>query len=423
MYQTLFYIPDRIAGLPLFGFGWGLILWGIIAAVILLVNVRRHGWSNDTWSIAFLLGAIGAAIVYLVPNLLDSGGKGLPIRGFGVMMLLGVVCGVGLAIHRARQMGVDPEVIFSLSFWMFLFGILGARLFFVIEYRENFRRDTLLATLQAMVNVPEGGIVLYGAFFGGLAAALVFFAVRKLPALALADIIVPGMVIGASLGRVGCFLNGCCFGGLCESNLPKVEFPVNSPPYHYQLSHGWLHGLKLGEDEGHVGIVAVSPGSPAEEAGLQKDQEIVAINGQPVAGLADAEQRIAAAVIAAIELADRSTHTISFKPPPRSLPIHPAQLYDAINLALMTLVLWLYYPLRRHDGELLAVGMMLYSITRFVIEIIRVDEPGQLNTGFSISQLLSFGIFLAGAVLLTYIELRNRPLSLPWHGAPVAKAA
>jgi phosphatidylglycerol:prolipoprotein diacylglycerol transferase len=231
------------------------------------------------------------------------------------------------------------------------------------------------------------------------------------------------MVIGAALGRVGCFLNGCCFGGLCESDLPKVQFPLNSPPYHYQLSQGWLHGLQLGEDDGHIGVVEVLPDSPAEEAGIKKGDEITAVNGKPVLSLADARERIASSPIAAIQLADRSTHTINFSPPARSLAIHPAQLYDAINLALMTLVLWLYYPFRRHDGELLAVGMMLYSITRFVIEIIRVDEPGQLGTGFSISQLLSFGIFLAGAVLLTYVELRNRPLSLPWHGAPVRASA
>ena len=417
MLQTLFYIPESFAGVPLFGFGWLLLVWAIATAAILFDNVRRHGWSSDTWSYVLLLGLIGGADYFLVPKLLDPNGQGLPIRGFGVMMLLGVVSGVGLSIYRARRMGVDPEVIFSLSFWMFLFGILGARLFFVIEYRQNFIKDTLLGTLQAMVNVPEGGIVLYGAFFGGITAALVFFASRKLPALALADIIVPGMVIGASLGRIGCFLNGCCFGGLCEVDLPKVEFPFNSPPYQHQLAHGWLHGLKLVEDQGHVFVKEVLPGTPAQEAGLQRGDQIAAINDRLVNGVAEAEQRLIPGPVR-IQLADRTSQIIDFKPPPRSLPIHPAQIYDAINLALMALVLWLYFPVRRHDGELLGVGMVFYSITRFVIEIIRVDEPGQLGTGLSISQLISGGVFLSGVVLLVYIELRNRPLQLPWFERP-----
>lgn len=418
MLQTLFYIPNGpFFGLPVFGFGWALIVWAIAAAGILLFVVRRHGWSSDTWSYVMLLGAFGAAIYFVVPNLLDASGQGLPIRGFGVMLLLAVVCGVGMCIYRAKQMGVDPEVIFSLSFWMFLAGILGARVFFVIEYRENFLRDTVWETIQAMINVPEGGIVLYGAFFGGITAALVFFNRRKLPALALADIIVPGMVVGAALGRVGCFLNGCCFGGLCETDLPRVEFPHLSPPYQHQLRHGWLHGLRLVEENGSVFVNEVLPDSPAKEAGLRRGDEITSINGETVATVADAERFfLPVPSVVRIKLADRTEHILRFDLPPRSLPVHPAQLYDAINLALMALMLWLYYPLRRHEGELLAVGMMLYAITRFVIEIIRVDEPSQLGTGFSISQLISFGVFVAGVVLLMYIELRSRPFVLPWEG-------
>jgi phosphatidylglycerol:prolipoprotein diacylglycerol transferase len=420
MLQTLFYVSNGpFFGLPVFGLGWALIIWAVVAAVILLVVVRRHGWSGDTWSYILLLGAFGGAIYFVVPNLLDASGQGLPIRGFGVMLLLAVVSGVGLCLYRARQMGVDPEVIFSLSFWMFLLGILGARLFFVIEYLPQFIRDkeTWLEVGQSIVNVPQGGIVLYGAFFGGITAALLFFHRRKLPALALADIIVPGMVVGAALGRVGCFLNGCCFGGLCEANLPQVEFPAMSPPYQHQLAHGWLHGLRLTEDHGRVVISEVLPDSPAKAAGLKAGDEIAAINNEPVATVDATEERLLPVPgIVRVKLADRTEHLLKFSLPPRSLPVHPAQLYDAINLGLMALVLWLYYPLRRHEGELLAVGMMFYAITRFVIEIIRVDEPSQLGTGFSISQLISFGVFLAGVLLLTYVELRNRPFVLPWHG-------
>jgi phosphatidylglycerol---prolipoprotein diacylglyceryl transferase len=417
MLQTLFYIPESVGPLPVFGFGWALLAWAAISAVSLFVLVRRQGFSGETLGYVPLLLALGAAIYYIVPGMVEPG-RGLPIRGFGVMMLLGVVSGVGLSVYRARRMGVDPEVIFSLAFWMFIFGILGARLFYAIEYPQRFVRDSLWETLQAVANVPEGGIVLYGAFFGGIGAALVFFAWRKLPPLAIADIIAPGMVVGAAFGRVGCFLNGCCFGGLCTTELPAVTFPRESPPFMHQLEHGWFAGFSLATENERVLVQEVFSDSPAAHAGLQPGDEIADINGHPIATIEQARQRIVAgAGSLRLTLADGTRRQIFWALPSRSWPVHPAQLYDALNLALLALVVWLYYPLRRHDGETLALLLTLYPITRFVIEIIRVDEPGQLGTELSISQLISFGVFAAAIALWIYVEARRLPRVLPWHDA------
>jgi phosphatidylglycerol:prolipoprotein diacylglycerol transferase len=279
-----------------------------------------------------------------------------------------------------------------------------------------------------MANVPEGGIVLYGAFLGGLGAALVFFAARKLPALAIADIIIPGMVIGASLGRVGCFLNGCCFGGLCTSELPSVQFPVNSPPYVHQLQNGWLQGIRFTTSDGQIVVREVEPGSAAARGGLRPGDQIVAFTAEdgkerPISTSADLHAALVRFPQPRLKLASGQTRVLPFIPPPVSLPVHPAQLYDALNLALLTLVLWLYYPLRRHDGEVLALGMIFYSITRFVLEIIRVDEPSQLGTGLSISQLISFGVFAAGVAILVVNEIRRRPPALPWNDQPSLASA
>jgi phosphatidylglycerol:prolipoprotein diacylglycerol transferase len=423
MLQTLFYIPDSFGGIPVFGVGWALLAWAVVSVISLLVLIRRQGWSNDTWAYVPLLLALGGAIYYVLPGMVEPG-HGLPIRGFGVMMLLGVVSGVGLSVYRARRMGVDPEVIYSLAFWMFLFGILGARLFFVIEYRETFIKDTWSETLRAMGNVAGGGIVLYGAFFGGIGAALVFFFVRKLPALAIADIIAPGMVVGASLGRIGCFLNGCCFGGMCEVELPAVRFPQGTPPYHFQLEQGWLHGLRLTQEASQLVIAEVLPGSPAEAAGLEAGQQVLAINHLPVPNVESGRGILAASEgNITLRLADGTERQLPFTRPARSRPVHPAQIYDAVNLALLALVIWLYYPLRRHDGEVLALLLALYPITRFVIEVIRVDEPGQLGTGFSISQLISFGVFSAAVALWIYVETQRRRPALPWRDAPIGAAS
>ena len=82
-----------------------------------------------------MLLLLGAAILFL-PRVFP---EGLPIRGYGVMLLIGITSGVGLAMYRARKGGLDPEIIISLAIWMVVCGIIGARLFYVIEYwHESF---------------------------------------------------------------------------------------------------------------------------------------------------------------------------------------------------------------------------------------------------------------------------------------------
>jgi phosphatidylglycerol:prolipoprotein diacylglycerol transferase len=147
-------------------------------------------------------------------------------------------------------------------------------------------------------------------------------------------------------------------------------------------------------------VLEVFPNSPAAEADVQPGDELVSLN-------IDGSARV--------RTQDGSGRRVAFTPPERSRPVHPIQLYDALNLGLLALVLWLHYPLRRHDGETLAVLLAVYPITRFVVEIIRVDEPGQFGTALSISQWISVGVFVAGVVLLAVIERRHRPPALPWR--------
>ena len=126
---------------------------------------------------------------------------GLPVRGYGVMLLAGIVAGVGMAMYRARQGGLDPEVIISLAIWMVICGVIGARLFYVIEYWEqNFAGKSLRDTLLEIVNVPEGGLVIYGGFIGAAVGFIMFIRKHRLPLLAMADLVAPSMAIGLALG-------------------------------------------------------------------------------------------------------------------------------------------------------------------------------------------------------------------------------
>ena len=83
--------------------------------------------------------------------------QGLPIRSYGVMMLVAVLSGTALAIQRARRMGLHPDMGISVAFWMFVPGIIGARMFYVIEYWQQYQRADLLSTVGAVLNVGRRG--------------------------------------------------------------------------------------------------------------------------------------------------------------------------------------------------------------------------------------------------------------------------
>jgi phosphatidylglycerol:prolipoprotein diacylglycerol transferase len=90
---------------------------------------------------------------------------------------------------------------------------------------------------------------------------------------------------------------------------------------------------------------------------------------------------------------------------PRSLPVHPTQLYSAIDGIVLLWLLSAYYPLRRRDGEVMALLMVTYPITRFLIEYLRNDEGG-IFLGLTISQNISILLFLAG-LLFWYVLSRS----------------
>jgi phosphatidylglycerol:prolipoprotein diacylglycerol transferase len=329
------------------------------------------------------------------------------------------VAGVALATYRARQVGFDHELIWSLAFWMFIGGIVGARLFYVIEYWNlRFRSDSLATTIFRVLDFPEGGLVIYGALLGGAIALVAFVRKHHLPLLALADLIAPSMLVGLALGRVGCFLNGCCYGG--PTTLPwAVEFPPTSPPYLDQVETGEMYGFRMDVDHPErPTIVHVEAGSAAAHADLVVGDVITRINGTPVSSVADAEQMLGQHFGSRQPLKlqliarDNVVEIPPVEPPARSLPVHPAQLYSAIDAALLAWLLWAYYPFRRRDGEVIALLLTIHPISRFMLEIIRTDEPAVWGTGLSISQNISALVFVLAAGLWIYIL--RQPHRLAW---------
>jgi phosphatidylglycerol:prolipoprotein diacylglycerol transferase len=110
----------------------------------------------------------------------------------------------------------------------------------------------------------EGGLVVYGGIIGGMIATAIFFWRHRLSVLAMYDIMAPALLLGIAFGRLGCLMNGCCFGSVCEPAY-GIVFPVGSPAHYSQVEHNdvFLGGLKF---------------APSETPNLSKDNNISADN-------------------------------------------------------------------------------------------------------------------------------------------------
>jgi phosphatidylglycerol:prolipoprotein diacylglycerol transferase len=341
------------------------------------------------------------------------------------MLLLAFISGTALAAWRGYRVGIDPDLTVTLIFWGFVPGIIGARVYYVVTHWHEFQRPTLMETLVEIVNITQGGLVVYGSLIGGMLGFAAFLIKYRLPPLPMLDILTPGMLLGLALGRLGCFLNGCCFGGVCD--LPwAVRFPAGSPPYLQQAEEGkiFLDGLKLlGPSHLPPVITEVEPGSPADEQGMKPGQTLKAVNGVPVETIYDARwalisaQRFGRAV--AIEVAGMA-HPARIPVPdplPRSAAVHPTQLYSTIDALVLCLFLLAYDPFKRRDGEVLALFLTVYPINRFLMECIRTDEPGVWGTPLTGAQFVSLAILASVAGLWWYLLRRPRGKAFPAEAA------
>jgi phosphatidylglycerol---prolipoprotein diacylglyceryl transferase len=424
MHSELFKIPYDVGGVPIFGFGVLLLLWAIASAITVGGLARRFGWGAETWSALPMLLVLGAAIVMLPRVFPDA----LPIRGYGVMLLAGIVAGVAMAAYRARQGGLDPEAIVSLAFWLVICGVVGARLFYVVEYwDEKFAGKNARDVLLEIINVPQGGLVIYGGFIGAAVGFTAFVRKYKLPFLAMADLIAPSMMIGLALGRIGCLLNGCCYGG--QTDWPwHVTFPQGSPPYMDQVARGGLTDFTLLSSEQVPVIVGrVDAGSAADRAGLRTGDVVQAINGNSIDSLAKAWDAIFASSRdnGELQLTVNDGRSITFAPrvPARSRPVHPTQVYSAIDAGLLGWLLWSYFPFRRRDGQCIALLLTIHPITRFLLEVIRTDEPAVFGTGLSISQNLSIVLLACAGALWWYVQRQPAGVAWPLVSARPARSA
>lgn len=161
---------------------------------------------------------------------------GIPVHAYGVMVALGMLLGIWVTVLRARQAGVDPEVFYDMGLWSMVSGILGARMLYVYTNWDEFR-DVPLDILK----IWKGGQILYGGLILAVVVNLWFLKRRNLPVLKIADLAAPALPLGIAVGRIGCFLNGCCEGNVAAPSFPfAVRFPEGSPAFSEQLRQGLI---------------------------------------------------------------------------------------------------------------------------------------------------------------------------------------
>jgi len=136
---------------------------------------------------------------------------GFPVYSYGLMLIIAFFVGVAIARARAPRYGLKPEQIWDVSFWVLISGVLGARVVFILQELPYY-----LKNLDQLFSLRFDGLTSYGGLLGGLIAFLVWSWRAKVPTLKLLDCAAPAVFIGHAIGRVGCLLNGCCYGGQCD---------------------------------------------------------------------------------------------------------------------------------------------------------------------------------------------------------------
>lgn len=156
----------------------------------------------------------------------------LTIYFYGVMLALAFVVGIWFATRQAKKERIPANTILDLSLVALITGIIGARILFVLLNLDYYSRHPF-----EMIIFWQGGLVYYGGIILGVLCAILFLKIRRLNIWKVVDSCTPSLAIGQAIGRIGCFLNGCCFGKPVSWG---IKFPPGSMVSYEQFSQGLI---------------------------------------------------------------------------------------------------------------------------------------------------------------------------------------
>lgn len=255
----------------------------------------------------------------MFPKLFELGP--VSVYSYGLLLAAAYLLGLQLALRRARAAGLDPNRVMDLGIWVVLSALAGAKLLLILIDLPHF-----IANPGDIFSMIRSAGVFYGGLIAAVSVGLWYMRRHGLPMWTTADLFAPGIALGHVIGRLGCFLAGCCFGR-----------PTDLP---------W----------------AVTFTSP-----------------------------LAAEIVGT----------------PLHVPLHPTQLYESIaELVILVGLLVFEKRGRAFPGRTFWGYMVLYAITRFVIEGFRGDERGVVFGLWSTSQFISLALLPVSIVMLVYLSRR-----------------
>ncbi|MCC8189884.1 MAG: prolipoprotein diacylglyceryl transferase [Planctomycetes bacterium] len=283
-------------------------------------------------------------------------GNGMPVFGYGLMMMLGFVAGLGLAWYRAKRRGVSTNATLDVGLIAIFAGVLGARIaFLLLDYQPA---DGGYGSPAEWLAVWQGGLTFQGGLFLALLADFLYLRRKRISVGRMFDIYAPSLALGVGFGRIGCLLNGCCWGKIAPhgSHL-AMRFPDEIEP---MAAQHWLQ--------------AVDPGQWAD-------------------------------------LTERLGYAAGTMP---TLPLYATQIISAVGLfAIAAGLIWAErrWP-NRPDGQVIVWFLFAYAIGRFVIEFWRDDTPLRYGIagfdGLRLGQWLAVAMFAAGIVLQILLGRKGR---------------
>ena len=143
----------------------------------------------------------------------------LTIHTYGVLVATGFLLGIGLAVLQAKKEGIPSNKIVDLGFYILLSAIIGSRLFFIFINVSHYIKNPL-----DIFKIWEGGLVFYGGILFAIPTVIWYAKKNDLALWSTADVFAPSIAIGHSIGRIGCFFAGCCYGKPAEGLPWAVTF-------------------------------------------------------------------------------------------------------------------------------------------------------------------------------------------------------
>lgn len=278
-----------------------------------------------------------------------------PLHTFGVMVLLGVLAGLWWVRRDAPRLRLDPEDVASLAVEVFLAGLIGSRIQFVVHNWEHYA-DAPWKVLA----IWQGGLVWYGGLLAAIPVAVWRMKHYGFPVLRTCDLLAPTTMLGLAIGRIGCLMAGDDHGKMILLEDQVQSFLATKPP-------GWmeLHRPLIMD---HIPWYALTFNDPD------------ALVGEGY----------------------------------RGMPLLPSQPLMTIGcLAVFGILAAVRKPLTRAPGTVTGLLFVLYPIHRFLVEYTRGDlvrgyyEVPVLG-GMAVSQLMSLMILPFGVAATVFFYVRGR---------------